>query len=335
MSDPHSISPRSVWQQFLLYSKPGAALPSQPSVWNRLLYGIAQPLLALRVLLSSRELLIDALFPALMLAGFCALSALLHLRIGEVPDDEASLRALGFWHRFYAAFAMLAPLPSILFAAHYGRLAATAYRQFALGPCEPRREPLFRSAIHALKQAAVIAIAVAPLVGISAKVPLIGPALAASLGAIWALHWVVVEAFDSARVRPVQNATPSADSASAPSEDSASTPVVPEIWFVRACAHAGSRIPVLGFLLRWFASLCRYLARPWQEEIALTEQHTVLMLGFAGMTAVLLATPILNLLFRPTIIIAAVHLLAHLPASAEKALSVPADSHVPSHLPNR
>lgn len=323
MSVLPSISPASVWQQFLSYSKPRASLPIHPSVLHRLLYGCAQPLLALRMLATNRVLLIDALFPALMLAGFCALAALLHLRIGHLPDDEEALRAFGFWHRFYAAFAMLAPLPSILFAAHYARLAATAHRQLALGDCTPRRDPLFRSALHALKQALVIAIAVAPLIAVAAKVPLFGTALAASLGALWALHWVVVEAFDSARVLLVADAAPLTGSGPAPVPPAIPAAQVPEIWFVRACAHAGSRIPFIGFVLRWFASLCRYLARPWQEEIALTEQHTVLMLGFAVMTALLLATPILNLLFRPTIIIAAVHLLAHLPADPEKVPSVP------------
>jgi uncharacterized protein involved in cysteine biosynthesis len=320
----------SIWRQLLSYSQPGSQLSTPSSVRDRLLYGCAQPVLALRMLVSSRVLLLDALFPVLMLAGFCSLSALLHLKIGQLPEDEESIRLIGFWTRFFAAFAMLAPLPSILFAAHYARLAATAYRTFSLGDCEPRRESLFRSAIHALKQAAVISIAVAPLVGLAAKIPHVGTVLAASLGAVWALHWVVVEAFDSARVHatsPSGLAASTETSVAAPDVDSQANPsVVPEIWFVRACEHAGARIPVVGFVVRWFAALCRYLAKPWKEEIALTEQHTVLMLGFAVMTALLLATPILNLLFRPTIVIAAVHLLAHLPRTAPKVVSVPADS---------
>ena len=324
MSTSSPASPSSVWQKFLSYSKPGTPLSDPVSALDRLLYGCAQPLLALRILLSHRDLLLDALFPALMLAGFCTLSALLHLQIGHLPEDEESLRVIGFWPRFFAAFAMLAPLPSILLSAHYARLAASAYRKLSIGECEPRRESIFRAAIHALKQAAVISIAVAPLVALATKVPLVGTALAASLGAIWALHWVVVEAFDSARVcasSPSGSSVPTENSAAAPDAASQAIPsVVPEIWFVRACVYAGARVPVVGFVFRWFASLCRYLAKPWQEEIALTEQHTVLMLGFSVMTALLLATPILNLFFRPIILVAAVHLLANLPSTAPKAL---------------
>jgi uncharacterized protein involved in cysteine biosynthesis len=51
---------------------------------------------------------------------------------------------------------------------------------------------------------------------------------------------------------------------------------------------------------------------PWREEIALVEQHPALMIGFALSTAIILAVPILNLVFRPIVIVGATHVLGQL-----------------------
>lgn len=308
MAVPPSAYLTPLWRRLLSYSIPGMRLPPSASRGERVLYGLAQPVLGLRMLASDRTLLVESLKPALLLAGFCALAALLHLQIGDEHSSGEVLREHGFWHRFYAAFAVLAPLPSILLAPHYCQLAATAHDRLCLGACKARRASLVHAVIHALKQAAVVAIAVAPLLGVLGWLPLFGRAFAAMVGALWALHWVVVEAFDGARVVRVSIATVQTPAGS--DGEAASTP---ETWFVRALVHAADRLPVVGIPLRWFASLCRFLARPWQEEIALTESHPWFVLGFALMTAALLATPVLNLLFRPIIIIASVHLLARLP----------------------
>ncbi len=308
MAVPPSAYLTPLWRRLLSYSIPGMRLPPSASRGERVLYGLAQPVLGLRMLASDRTLLVESLKPALLLAGFCALAALLHLHIGDEHSSGDVLREHGFWHRFYTAFAVLAPLPSILLAPHYCQLAATAHDRLCLGTCKARRGSFVHSLIHALKQAAVVAIAVAPLLGILGWLPLFGQALAAIVGALWALHWVVVEAFDSARVVQVSTATVQTPAGSAGEASS-----IPETWFVRALVHAADRLPVVGIPLRWFASLCRFLSRPWQEEIALAESYPWFVVGFALMTAALLATPVLNLLFRPIIIIASVHLLARLP----------------------
>jgi uncharacterized protein involved in cysteine biosynthesis len=65
-------------------------------------------------------------------------------------------------------------------------------------------------------------------------------------------------------------------------------------------------------LLTRFARWCDRLARPWREEIAMVEQHPSLMIGFALATAALLATPVLNLLFRPIVLIGAAHVLGRI-----------------------
>ena len=42
--------------------------------------------------------------------------------VASVSHDGAT--ALGWWGKFYKTFAVLAPLPSLIFANHYARLAA-------------------------------------------------------------------------------------------------------------------------------------------------------------------------------------------------------------------
>jgi hypothetical protein len=50
---------------------------------------------------------------------------------------------------------------------------------------------------------------------------------------------------------------------------------------------------------------------------ALVEDHPALMLGFALSTAAVLATPVLNLAFRPIVIVGASHVLGQLEAAAD------------------
>lgn len=280
------------WQRLKAHATGTTQLPPPDARFERLLYGLAQPLLGLRVLLADRALFKEALTPALLLGGFCALVAL--LGEGKMTDVP---------RKFYRTFVVLAPVPSILFANHYSRLAAFAHRSLQRGACDARRTTIWRAFIHAMMQAIVVAVALAPLIALLTRLPILGKLLAALLGALWALHWIVVEAFDSARVihlQPARVAIPPR-----------------EVWFVRAMDGLGQRMPYVGSVLRAFARLCRFLSRPWREEIVMTEHHKSLVFGFALMTAALLAIPILNLLFRPIIIVASVHLLSRLREAGE------------------
>ena len=87
-------------------------------------------------------------------------------------------------------------------------------------------------------------------------------------------------------------------------------------WYVRWLFHAADRAPVAGRLVRRFARLCDRLSLPWREEIALVEDHPALMIGFALSTAALLAVPVLNLAFRPIVIVGASHVLGQLEGAA-------------------
>ena len=79
-------------------------------------------------------------------------------------------------------------------------------------------------------------------------------------------------------------------------------------WLERAARH----LPVVGRPLRWFARLCDKLALDSRGEIALMESNRAVSVGFGLSTAVVLATPLLNLLFRPIIIAGSSHLLGQI-----------------------
>lgn len=270
--------------------------PRPPPVagFDRVVYGLTQPLLGLRMLATHRPLLQAALIPTGLLAAFCAVVALL----GHPRD---------FLHRFYTTFAVLAPLPSILLASHYARLAVQARHALGFARAEPCIEPLRRSLGRAVKQAVLIGVALAPLTVVLHQVPGVGWLLVQAVAAVWALHWVVVEAFDAARVlRPGETLA---------ELDAAAQRVRPP-WYVRWLVDAADRTPIAGRLMRRLARLLDRLSLPWREEIALVEDHPALMIGFALSTAALLAVPILNLAFRPVVIIGASHIIGQLEAAS-------------------
>lgn len=269
------------------------------------LYGLAQPALGLKWVLLDPALRRSALEPATVLALFCALVGL-----------AATTRGDRFWHTFYTTFAVLAPVPSIVFARHYARMAASARQRLGFGPCEPWLEGIWRSFKRALRQVVLVAVVILPVqVLLRLLLPGVGRYLAGVVAAVWALHWVVIEAFDDARVlRPGQTR------GQAEAEDAAKRPP----WFVRGIRHGAERVPRwLGNLMRWFASLGDRLSVIWRGECAVAEDHPLLVLGFALSTGALLATPILNLLFRPTIIVAAAHLMGRLESAASAAAAPP------------
>jgi hypothetical protein len=264
--------------------------PPPAAAFDRVIYGLCQPVVGARTLAAHRELLQAALVPAGLLAAFCAVVAVL--------GDRGS-----FLHRFYTTFAVLAPLPSIVLASHYARLAAQARHALGFSRVEPCIEPLRRNLKRAIKQAILIALALAPISGLLDLVPGIGWLLVEAAAAVWALHWVVVEAFDSARVLRPGETLADLDAAALRMR-------LP--WFVRWLHHAAERVPFGSRLVRWFARLCDRLSLPWREEVALVEDHPALMVGFALSTAAVLAVPVLNLAFRPIVIVGASHVLGQL-----------------------
>ncbi|MDB4964341.1 MAG: hypothetical protein JWN44_30 [Myxococcales bacterium] len=289
-----SVNPTGRWAPHKMAAGYVAAPSAPPDAHaDRVVYGLMQPLLGARMLFTHRELLEAALVPAALLAMFCACVALI---------DPPSWTFGGIVRRFYHVFAVLAPLPSFLLARHYARLAATARNKFGFGPVEPAIESMRRALGRVVKQTVLVAVGVIPVTAVLHFIPVLGGILIQVVVAVWALHWVVVDAFDSARVlRPGETVA----------DLDAMADKTPQPWFVRLCAE-GETLPVVGRILRRFARWLDKLSRPWREEIAMIELHPSLMIGFALSTVALLATPVLNLLFRPIVIIGASHVLGRL-----------------------
>ena len=259
------------------------------------LYGFAQPILGVRVLLSDGELLKEALYPAGLLAAACALYA-------SFGNDGAGW--MSWFKCFYKAFAALAPLPSFFFANHYARLAAMIRWRMGFGACGPREMPWGMLAGRMIRQALIVAIGVAPLIALARLLPAIGDFISAVVLAIWSLHWVVADAFDDAQVclpgESVKQSLQRDREAQAP-------------WFVRLLKRGAAHLPgILGGPIRLFARLCDKLALDSRGEIALMESNRAVSVGFGVSTAVVLVTPVLNLLFRPIIIAGSSHLLGQI-----------------------
>jgi hypothetical protein len=288
-----------VRDRLLRYGRAAQPPPAKEQVAERVVYGMAQPMLGFRILLRDRELLRDALVPAAWLAAFCGIVALLHT--GDRTDAVARLKT------FYRTFALLAPVPSVIFARHYARLAALVRWRLGFGACGPREYPIAVSFKRAVQQSIVIAIGLLPLALIWKLLPLIGTPLSQIVLGAWAVHWVVVDAFDDARVLLPGETVRSAEEA----DRLADSP-----WYVRGFVKLADRIdfPVVSRLLRRFARIVDRLSLPWRGELALMEENPSVAAGFAMTTGALLAIPGLNLLFRPIILVASSHLLGHLEA---------------------
>jgi len=292
------LAPRSVWRaafaRLRSFTSRKQAPPHREQTPDRVVYGLAQPLLGLRMLLSDPEILRESLVPAAWLGAFCAVAA-------AVSHDGT-----GWWDwvkSFYKTFAVLAPVPSIIFAKHYARLAAMVRWRLGFGPCGPREYSMAVSLKRAIQQAIVVAIGVIPFAVIWKLLPGLGILISNAVILVWGVHWVVVDAFDDARVLLPGETIRSAE---------ATDRQAPAPWFVRWFRHAADRLPVIGAPLRAFARLCDRLSLPWRGEIALVEANPSIAIGFALSTATLLAAPVLNLLFRPIILVASSHLLGHL-----------------------
>jgi len=310
MSEPPPVkppvNPSARWAPHKVAAQSVAAPTAPPDAHaDRAVYGLMQPVLGARMLFRDGDLMRASLVPAGLLAAFCICAALL---------DPVSWSVWGIVRRFYQVFAVLAPLPSVLLARHYAKLASVARNKFGFGPVEPCIEGFWRAISRAFKQFVLVAIGLLPLTIALHFVPFLGPLVIHVAVAVWALHWIVVDAFDSARVL-------------LPGQKVADLDVLaeqaPKPWFVRFLLQARPW-PVVGRVLARFGGWCDRMAKPWREEIALVEEHPSLMAGFALSTAALVATPVLNLLFRPIVLIGASHVLGRLEAHAAPELAAAA-----------
>jgi hypothetical protein len=262
-------------------------------------YGLAQPLLGLQMLRRHPDLLRPVLVPLALVAAFCVLSA------AGGPDPSPAGAAL----RFYAALAGAASAPPFLFANTYSRVAARAHEHLGLGPAVPHRTGFVFRLRQLVRFALVIAVPIAPVLWVVGAVPFTGAVVAFAVSAAWTLHWIVVEALDSAKVAGARGGPP---------------PEWP--WFVAWVERPGfARLPApLRRPAAWMARRVRALTRPWHEEAALVAAHPVLSAGFGLAVAGLLAVPVVNLLVRPAVLVGSVHVLARVrPAGPDAAQAGP------------
>jgi uncharacterized protein involved in cysteine biosynthesis len=254
----------------------GLVLADRERIKSGFIEGLLLPVRGAKMLARDPELRRLALTPAAWLAILCATLAVLTAGFGGAMV-----------HRFYVVFAALAPLPTLIFGQHYARLAAETRRRLG-EEVSPVDDSIARSLGRVLMQVILAGIGLLPLTLALKFVPLAGKPLAKAVLALWALHWIVVNALESGRALKPGQTVEDLDRV----DESARAP-----WFIRLMRQ----IPLLG----WFAAVCDGLASPWRSEIDHMERSPAMAVGFALTTAVLLCTPVLNLFFRPVVIAAA------------------------------
>jgi hypothetical protein len=271
--------------------------PSAPPSSGRLdefVWGLAQPLLGVRTLVSHGDLFVRGLIPAAAFILVCAL----------VVDGGSVAGLWGLIAAYYAVLVSAASISPVVFCRNYAKLAAEARRHLDV----PRREPYLRSykdaLIEAVVQAIVITIGVAPWVALVSYLPLFGGMWAAVIGALWVLHWIVVEALDGARTLPPDETPETLEQRHAKLDPP---------WYSGAALNQ-LRAPLGALLLpvRLWGIVMARLGRRWRGEVALIEARPWLAVGFGVGASVLLVIPVLNLLFRPAIVVAASHVLGRL-----------------------
>src|SRR2546423_1707723 len=127
-------------------------------------------------------------------------------------------------------------------------------------------------ALYGFSQPLIVAVGVAPFVGLASLVPGLGQYLSAFVLTIWGVHWIVADAFDDAQVlQPGETLRESLE------HDRNARPP----WFVRIFLRAAEKVPLIRRPLRWFARLCDRLAMDSRGEIATMEAHKPITAGFA------------------------------------------------------
>ena len=256
-------------------------------------YGLAQPFLGLRLILRSQDLLGISLAPAfgvMVVAGFVGYSA---------GSEHGTWRGLV---AFLAAVAALAPLPSVLFGRVYAHMAAKARLHLGLPPHEPYLRGVVQLAGEWVAQVVVLALGVLPLLGLIRFVPVVGAAVVLTFQGLWALHWIVVEGYDNSRTLPPGRTVAELE------EEGHRRPGQP--WFHRWYGMIESPRVLVAVMtpFRMLSEVVVSLSKPWRREVDLVEERPWISLGFGLGVAAMLAVPGLNLLFRPAVVVAGVHL---------------------------
>lgn len=254
-------------------------------------YGLAQLPFGVRLVVREPSLRRRAALPVLVVTGLCVLAAAAATERGGASAGASA---------FFVTLVGVASMPPILFAGSFTRLAAETRNLLGLGPRVPSLRTLRALIRETVVQALLLALGIVPLVVLAELVPGVGGTIALVLGGLWTLHWIVVEALDSARTLPPGLAAPEVET---------ETESAPAPWYARMYERSG-RGPLAP--LRRFGRFVGRLGRRWDHEVAVIEGEPWIAAGFAVGAAALLAIPGVNLLFRPAVVVAAAHLLGRL-----------------------
>ena len=213
---------------------------------------------------------------------------------------SAALAALVAWRRegrffdlAFASFVALSSMPPTLLWPLWARLGLEARRAVGGRPGEEERPGesyarlLLRESVKAVRQAAVVAIGLAPVFLLVEALPGVGHGLTLLLGAGWAWYWVVLDALEI----PVEL------------QPGLLGPGEPT-WFERALADVGARSRWLR-PFGWVGRFSGWLSRPWRHQAKFTEHRAWESAGFALGTVAFLAIPVLGVFFRAVAITAA------------------------------
>jgi uncharacterized protein involved in cysteine biosynthesis len=257
---------------------------------DRALFGAAQVIWSIRMLAGDRALRRAAIRPTLLSLLACAGIALV-LSWGDEVSGLAYLRQLA------ATFVTLAAMPPTVLHREWVRLALEARLAAGLDPGHDEDAALSFSAVvwkeakKAIRQLVVVTAGLFPLVLLLRFFPA-GRTAGAVLVGLWGLYWVVLDSLELPfGVQPIRRAPARA------------------AWFVRFFWAVGQQIPIAR-PVRWFGRRLKRLTRPWRREVDFTERHGAEMLGFGIAVALVLAVPVLGLVFRAVAITAATNLVS-------------------------
>lgn len=273
------------------YAATPAARP-RPARIDRALWGAGVALHAARLVWTDRALFRAALVPT----GLTLLGCLLLAALATAGAAEGQGRTVSTFNAFLVAFVALASMPPTVLQRLWIRVANQARCSLGLPagedpfPGEPFARLLWREGWKALRQALVVSIGLAPLLGLARLLPF-GHYDAALLAGAWAFYWVVVDALEI----PMEVIPGPRSPAGQP-------------WFGRLLVRFGE---VRRWLrpFRWFGRLLARVTRPWHGEVGFTERHAWEVAGFGLVAGALLAVPVLGLFFRAVAITGATALL--------------------------
>ena len=221
-----------------------------------------------------------------------------------------------FFQVTFASFVAISSMPTTLLWPMWKRLGIEARRALGAAPGDEEHPgaSYWRMVAHesakALRQAAVVAIGLAPVFFVVELLPGVGHGVTVLLGAAWAWYWVVLDALEI----PVELQPGRLGPGEPP-------------WFERGLRALGARSRWLRLLGR-VGQFVGWLARPWRHQASFTERHPWESAGFAVGTVAFLAIPVLGVFFRAVAITAATAMVVReepTPDPANRELARPAE----------